>query len=235
MFGWQSRFGTLDAYTGQTGFLGIDLAGLSAGQIIGRNNVSLAVGHAMPRWEQPPSRGSVTRLLLEGGVAGQDSERLEYAWPLKVMAISLYWKVYPLYTPNQNLAAPVWLSLLGNLNESGGYLAVRRVNQDWQVQRGRGATILAPGFTEPANTVFPIELLVTQSSGGTISIFWRDAGGHSGAGGTTPTDANMAITTESWGGGKFFLSGGDGGGKFALEAVKVARGVQTFQSIDTLW
>jgi len=231
--GWQSRRRKLDAYTGQVGRFYIVTPG-AAGTITGRNGVAVPAGHGQPRWEQVPTQGTKTRLTLVGDVGGQDVERLEHDYLNRVFALSLYVKAWPLYTPGQNLGSPRPLISLGNATTGGGSLTIDRNGTAWRAVRARGAGSAAPQVTEPGTAVFPIEIMATMSrdpatDDATVALLYRDgAGALLSAVGIVLVDG--ALLTEYWAGNILFSTGG----AYRLETVKIARGVQTFASMDLL-
>lgn len=243
LFGWHAKYGTLDAHTGQVGLLTTENLG-TIGSVEGRNGASASVvaAHAVPRFVQRASEGYVTRLALEGSIAGQDRERLEYSWPQKVFGLSIYVRVYPMYAPGANLVDLEYLLMLGNrggAGTGGGYFGLYRTGTTWQVRRERNAVAIVSLFTEPAAAVFPIDLLATMTDSGTVQLFSRDAAVPSVLrSGSAVTDPNMAIGSEQWADNKLVLAtaGVNGfiGGRWRLEEVKIARGVHTFSSIDAL-
>jgi hypothetical protein len=243
VFGWRaSGFGKdspsgLDAYTGQVASYTASPS-ISPGMIEGRNGSLLVPGRGMPRFEQALSRGGVTRLVLEGEVIDRDVENVSYPWPLLVMSLSVYVRLWPLYAAGASVSFDSWAWILGNATTDGGLLGLCRVGTNWQARRIRGGTEIAAAFVEPAAIVFPVDLLVTLSSGGQISLYSRDAASPPVLrnGTLQPTDANMMIPTEPWAGNVFSLAGAGSrlGGRWRYENLKIARGVHTFASIDAL-
>jgi hypothetical protein len=230
IFGWDSRYGTLDAYTGQVGrFLVVTPVG--APTVDGRNGVTAQGGHGMPRWEQLTSQGLIPRLTIVADDGAKDVERIEWDWPLKVMSLSIYVKVYPLYTPGQSLGSTRNLLSLGSADTGGGSLTLRRTTTQWSAFRQRQGTATGSSITEPGTAVFPVEVLGTLSSGGELSLHYRDAASTPDLrSGTPETNANMMIPTESWAGNILYASGG----AYRMEKIKIARGVQSFASMDLL-
>ncbi len=235
LFGWRSSDLSLDAYTGQVGTPNPFIVGVVPATIEGRNGVTVTAGVGQPRWEQAAARGTITRLAVEGEVAGQVVEQYIHPFALRVQALSLYWRVWPMYTVGQNLAQVAYGPMIGQATTGGGWLGLRRIGTDWQATRKRGAVEITSTLTD-VGSVFPLDVLVTMTPGGTVVLSLRDA--TSTRVGTGPTDVNMAITTETWGGSLFGFCGIQGlvapGGRWWYEVIKIARGVQSFTSMDLL-
>lgn len=239
LFGWRASDVSLDAYTGQVGTLvALVNPGAVPSTIQGRNGAVITAGEAQPRFEQVAARGNITRLVLEGEVTGQDVEQLYYPWPLKIMAMSVWVRIWPFYAAGSSQAQPWYAITLGNDTGGGGRLTLRRTGTNWEALRQRGAASLSSSFSESGSTTYPIDLLITLSAAGVLQLLSRDAVGLIQNGTASAADANMTITTESWAGSILQLNGITGlvlpGGQWRYENIKIARGVQTMTSIDLL-
>lgn len=233
LFYWHARRGSLVAYTGQVGRFLVVASGVNH-FINGRNGgAGVVAGNGQPRFQQIVSEGTVTRLSLRGDDAPSDVERVEWDWPLKVMALTVYIKCYPVYTPGQNLPDDRRLLGLGDGTTSGGELIIERNTTEWRALRKRSAATITSQVAEAGGSVFPMEVLVTLAAGGVLTINSRTAAGVVLTDATPATDANMLIATELWATSKLYL-GGAAGGNFRSETIKIARGIKTFPQMDLL-
>ena len=237
LFGWQARHGLLDAYTGQEGRFSVVIAG-AAPTMDGRNGATSQAGHAMPRWEQitgqgpgygSPAAAFTTRLAVVGDVGGQDVERLEWDAPWRVMALSIYVRCWPLYTPGADVGLARPLLSLGDADTGGGLLVLQRVTTKWEARRIRLASEIYGEVVEPGTAAYPMDVLATLSAAGQVAVHTRDAAGVL-ASQLGPTDASFAVPTEMWADGILYTPGG----AYRYETIKIARGVQTFAAMDAL-
>jgi hypothetical protein len=240
LLGWRASDLSLNAYTGQTGRILTQSSAGGAdvpGEIQGRNGSTVVAGRAQPRWEQIVSRGNAVMLGLQQDASGKDIEMFEIAFPLKVMSLSLWLRVWPGYTAGSSVTGNRWLALLGNdPNTSGGYLGILRTGLNWYGRRVRVAATIESLIADAGAAVWPLELLVTLAASGTtgtIQLSTRTSAatpvvtvGPAEAGGT-----NMVITTETWGNSNLYLATT---AHHSYEAIKLARNVHTFASIDAL-
>jgi hypothetical protein len=239
VFGWESRHQTLDAYTGQEGFHQFFInPGAVPALVTGRNGTPVQAGYAMPRWEQVAARGNIPRLVIEGEVGGQVVENVVYQWPLKVMAQSVFFRLWPFYNPGESLGSDAYALCFGVQDTDGGYLRIYRHLDRWYAHRARLSVGWISEFVEPGTTVFPIDILVTLSAAGTLQIQGRDSSpSRTRTVGAPLTNASM-VFPEPWDDNVMTLCGSMGlvapGGRWRYESIKVARGVHTFDSIDKL-
>lgn len=243
MLHWRSADRSLDALSGQKGtFRVIVPSGAVPSGAADRNDYYLIHGIGQPRWDQHSLRGNVLRLAMEGEVAGQVNEYLTWDnWVSPIQAVSIYWKVWPMYAPGEVVAGGVpWFGPMVGVNhiQSGGYFAIRRNGANWEAQRNRNATIITSTVAEPNTTVFPLELLAVFSNPGTVQIFGRDAVGALFNGGIV-TNAALMTAEEIWGGSAIALGGIQDvtdaqGGRYFHERLKIARGAKTFAQFDLL-
>lgn len=237
IFGWDAKYRSVAAYTGQNDGFQV-VSATVPGNVDGQNGLSILSGRGMPRWVQAPARGNRLQLAIESSVALQDQEVVPYGYNRKVMQLSIFWRVWPMWAAGTNLGLSAWGLLLGNGTTNGGLFAIGRVNDTWQVQRKRGAVAISTSFVEPGATAYPIDILATLGVGGLITLSTRDALGVLRNGTTTPADPNMLILTETWAGSLLTYSpvgiGAYPGGRWWYEKVKIAKGVLTFTQMDLL-
>jgi hypothetical protein len=231
IFGWRARLGTLDAYTGQAGVLQPTTLGIAPPHA-SRGLGTMLGGHGVPRFDQELAYGTTPRLLLER-ISTFDLEQVQFAWPLKVMPISIFLRLIPGWAAGTNTGISSFALQLGEPT-AGGYIVVGRVNNTWLATRTRSGSSITTSFVESGTTVYPIDVLVTFSGTGQLALSTRDATGLIQVGTTTPTDAAMANQAEFWGNSIMYLLTGDLGGRFWYETIKIAREVQTFATMDLL-
>lgn len=233
LFRWRARRLSVDAETGQAATFDAlaDSADIPGG-VYGRNGNQLTAGHAQPRFHQKPIEGSITRLSVTADTAGQDVERWSFPWPLKIFPLSIYVRLFPGYVPGASVTGSPWVTMIGNATTQGGYMGIRRLGTAWQGVRFRAAANLVSEFTEPAGAVFPMEVMLTLNTGGVLQLLTKDAATPSvSRNGAVVTDATMLTAGENWG-TNLLIIGAEG--RYAYEEIKIARAVQSFDSMALL-
>lgn len=236
MFHYRAADATVDALSGQPGAFSLFiLGGYIPSTITGQNNVTVSAGHGLPRFDQAPARGAITRLLTEGEVAAQDSENITWDFPLLIQPLTMFWRVYPVYAPGANVAVARYGPTIGNNVTLGGWLSIRRLGTDWQASRLKGATEIV-SVVSAVGEIYPVDLLLTITSLGALTLSIRDAAGIRV--GTTGTNIALMNQSETWSAGVLSICGIQGlvapGGQWYHEILKVARGVKTFAEMDKL-
>jgi hypothetical protein len=192
-------------------------------------------GFRQPRFQRNPARGNVMRLDVEGEVAGQSVEQYLYDFPLNLQELTVLWRVWPVFAAGLDVGSAQWGLMLGTTTVGGGWLGIRREGVNWVLGRKRGATEIISQLPSTGD-VYPVDLLATLATGGSITLRVRDANGIRN--GNTATDANMLIATEIFGNSQMTFCGVQGlvapGGRWHYELVKIARGVKTHADVDKL-
>lgn len=232
LFHWESRLCSLVANTGHVLVPTPTISGGDqTGYVTGRNGLQSRPGFGMARFDQAAAQGTVTRLLVEYGLSGLCDEQYRTGWVPRVMACSIYAKLYPVDAPGTNLGLSSWAVQLGEGASGGGLMAIGKSDNAWWLTRSRSGVSISAAFTEPAGLVYPVEVMGTLSLLGQIALFTRDAAGVLRNGTSTPTNATMMIPTDLWGNSVLILGAG-AGGRWRYESIKIPRGV--YATVDSL-
>lgn len=242
IFGWTTRWcfrrGNLDAYTGQVGTYSVVInTGAVPTTITGRNGAAVQAGYGHPRWEQRTAQDTVSRLALSGEVTGLVVEQLAFPWPLKVMAMTALVRLWPNYTAGSSVSPAAHALTLGQGTTGGGRLTLRRNGTSWSAVRERQGVSIESSFVEPGGTPYPIDLLISLTSGGALTLSGRSSAGTVTVG-NTATNAVMTTVTDIWTDSSLTFNGTTGlvlpGGKWWYELVRIARGTKTYAQMDEL-
>jgi hypothetical protein len=232
MFGWRSSDGTLAPYTGQP-LVTFSHHTTLRGTVTGINNIFVSTGRAQPRFTQ--QYDSTTRLRLESTY----SERVTWAFAQPVVPLTVYLKVRPLYTQGTGgTGSPgnILFAIGNDPTVGGGRMTLARISGGtWSLSRVRqGSSSVNTSGADSGTWTYPYEVLASLNVNGSVTLTIRDGGGVQRHAGTSSANANVVIATDVWNGGQIHFGGvasGDTLGTWDYEAVKVARGVKTFDQI----
>jgi hypothetical protein len=239
---WRATDGKIDALTGQVGRLELIGAPATRPYQWTTSNGTVSVGDATPRFATYNSLGGKTVLAVSGeGTGGFSVEQWSLEFPLYVQAMTFFGRLTPAWAAGAT-RAEFHVAQFGAALASGtggGRLRLSRSGVNWVALRDRLAVTKTATLAEPGTVTYPLDVLMTMSAAGAVSLSLRSASGTIHAGPTSTGDASLVGATDKWGVAatpdtqRLYL-GPNPAADVLWETVKVAAGVKTFAEMDAL-